>query len=118
MHTEPEAADVDVRPAADQRGAGVHGQGQGPARVLAGRRRCRSFVRHQAAVVVSRWRGGRLRPWRRQSVRVRLTQADGLRRRLQQEVEKDEKGQKEMYRQLLLQLSPLLFGRVFRLTAL
>lgn len=114
-HTQPQTAQVDV-PAADRGDARVHGQGADQAEP--GDRR-RVVVRHQAAVVVVQGRG-RLRRQQQPVVRVRLAQAvrllfgqEGQKKRRRRQ----KQGQEKMYRQLFLQLSHLLFGRVFRLNA-
>lgn len=122
-HTQPQTAEVDV-PAVDQGNARVHEHAAGQTEPRGRGRRRRAVVRHQAAVfVVQRYRE-RPAPLRRRRqqpvVRVRLAEAVVLLRGRQEEQEKRRHRQEEqekVYGQLFLQLSDLLFGRVFRLNA-
>jgi len=124
-HTQPQTAQVDV-PAADQGDARVHGHGPGETKPRGGGRRRRSVVRHQATVVVQggrrRGRSAPLRRRRRQQpiVRVRKlakTVVVLLYGRQKEQEERRQEEQEKVYGQLFLQLSNLLFGRVFRLNA-
>lgn len=120
-HTQSQTTEVDV-PAFDQGNARVHGHG---ADETEPRGRGRAVVRHQAAVFVVQRYGGRPTPRRRRRrqqpvVRVRLAKAVVLLRGPQKEQEEQRHRQEEqekVYGQLFLQLSDLLFGRVFRLNA-
>jgi len=126
-HTQPQTAQVDV-PAADQGDARVHGHGPGETKPRDGGRWRRSVVRHQAAVVVVQ--GGRSAPLRRRRRRRRRRQQPIVRvrklaktvvvllyGRQKEQEERRQEEQEEVYGQLFLQLSNLLFGRVFRLNA-
>lgn len=123
-HTQPKTAQVDV-PAADQGDARVHGHGPGETKPRDGGCWRRSVVRHQAAVVVVQGgRRGRSAPLRRRRqqpiVRVRKlakTVVVLLYGRQKEQEERRQEEQKKVYGQLFLQLSNLLFGRVFRLNA-
>lgn len=122
-HTQPQTAEVDV-PAADQGDARVHGHGAGETKPRVSGRGRRAVVRHQAAVIVvqggHRGRSAPLRRRRRQQpvVRVRLAETVVLLFGPQKEQEEHrQEEQEKVYGQLYLQLSNLLFGRVFRLNA-
>jgi len=125
-HTQPKTAQVDV-PAADQGDARVHGHGPGETKPRDGGRGRRAVVRHQAAVVVVQGgRRGRSAPLRRRRrrqqpiVRVRKlaeTVVVLLYGRQKEQEERRQKEQEKVCGQLFLQLSNLLFGRVFRLNA-